>query len=375
MLLGAVLLGGGSPALASQDWQLDKVLEPKVSKGFSSFDRVLAVDARQAWAFGSSDGADFKDRPTNDLLAYRWNGERWRSTRLPRRMGNLVGPVAASGPRDVWAVGLFRLPEAPYPPREQHHASTLARWNGKAWSVVRRWEGYTIGSMAVTGPKDVWLFGSRVVQGRFRAVALHFNGRSWKESSVPLVLGSVVMGVKGHLWGTGLKATPTFPEGGGRLRAVRFDGKRWREVPFPSCERGHAQITRTAGKPMATCNRTSKEKTSVGSLIIWTGTRWKAETPREARGWMLGQPVTVGKNVWIAGQSDRTSETALFHRDAGGRWTRTAITPDPLDGPETRVLEPGHLAIVPKAEVFLRAGSIADGEANPVGAIAIAHYR
>lgn len=186
---GVLMVVGASAAAGVEEtprWRLVKTVEPEYSKGFSALYQVLAMDASHAFAFGQ--GSEFSDVPSDDLLAYRYDGETWRHTTLPPKLGNLLGPVGAAGPSAVFAVAQFKLPEAPLPPRERYYSSTLVRWNGSKWSAVRKWRGYDLQSMAVLGRKNVWVFGSRLVKGRFRPVALHFNGGSWKIRSAPASL-------------------------------------------------------------------------------------------------------------------------------------------------------------------------------------------
>jgi hypothetical protein len=63
---------------------------------------VVAVGVDEAWAVGWIIGADGRDRP----LVLRWNGDRWRSERVPGIVGRAqLTDVAADGPDDVWAAG------------------------------------------------------------------------------------------------------------------------------------------------------------------------------------------------------------------------------------------------------------------------------
>ncbi|MDX6739418.1 hypothetical protein [Actinocorallia sp. A-T 12471] len=369
---GAVLVGVPSAAVGTQkdaEWRLVKTVEARYGKGFSGFDQVVALGPSNAFAFGQGNGAEFSTKPTSDLLAYRYDGKTWRHTKLPPKIGNGFGPVAAVNRTSVFAVATFQRPEAPTPPRAGHYSSTLVRWNGTKWSVVRKWQGYSIRSMAVLGSKNVWVFGSRVVKGRFKPVALHYDGRSWKERTTPYVVAAVTKGPKGRLFATGYKPHRFFPEGDGTPRALRFDGKRWRTLSDPVCK-GATLLAAHRGRPVGTCLKENAKDVSVGTFVSWNGSSWKAERPSAAHGWDLGEPVSAGAGgLWFVGVADSGSR-ALFHRSSSGKWTRTVIAPEPLGGSYTNPLGRRHLAVLPGLGALVRVGGVDDADGNPVGAIA-----
>ncbi|WP_148086171.1 hypothetical protein [Actinocorallia herbida] len=273
-------------------WRLVKTVEPRYGKGFSGFDQVLALGPKSAFAFGQGNGAEFSAKPTSDLLAYRFDGAAWRHTKLPAELGNGFGPVGAAGRKSVFAVAVFQRPEAPSPPRGSHYSSTLVRWNGTKWAVMKKWQGYSVRSMAVLGGKNIWVFASRVAEGGFKSVALHYDGKGWKERSVPYVVAAVTKGPEGRTFATGYKSSKNLPEGGGAPAALRFDGKRWTRLSDPACH-GATLLTTHQGKPVGTCLKENAQTVSVGTFVAWNGSSWKAERPSLARGWDLGEPVSA----------------------------------------------------------------------------------
>ncbi|ROO84845.1 hypothetical protein EDD29_2374 [Actinocorallia herbida] len=363
---GAVLVAVPSAAAATQaEWHVVKSVEPKYSKGFSDFDRVLAVGAAEAWVFGAGDGAEFAEEPTNDMLAYRFDGRTWRHTKLPGRLGNLWGPVVETGPSAVYAMARFQLPEAPSPPRKAHYSSTLVRWNGTRWTAMKGWKGYHLQAMAVLGPKNIWAFGSRVQNGRLVPVSVHYDGGKWTASTAPYLVEAVVKGPKGRLFATGYKPDGSL-YGSGTARALRFDGKRWRQLPDSACN-GATHLARHRGKLVGTCTRYYDDGSVVGVFVVWNGAVWVAEKPKAARGGALGAPVPARDGgLWFAG-TDAKGKGALLHRSASGAWSRTAISPEPLSGASYD--SAGHMAALPGTSSLLRAGHTEDDMGDPTGAL------
>ncbi|GAB2828821.1 hypothetical protein GCM10022221_29100 [Actinocorallia aurea] len=368
---GAVLAAVPSVAVGTQptaEWRLVKKIEPRYHQGFSYFDSVLALGAKEAFAFGDGNGAEFADKPTSDLLAYRFDGTTWKHTGLPAKLGNRFGPVGAVGPSAVYAMAQFVSYEAR--PRVDEYSSTLVRWNGTKWTAMKKWRGYHLNAMAVLGRKDIWAFGTRVVKGRFKAVAVHYNGRSWREQAAPYVVRTVVKGPKGRLFATGAKPGPgSWADGDGAVRALRFDGGRWRVLPDSACG-GADTLASHRGGPVGTCTRGGDAE--AGIFVRWNGQVWEAEKPKVARGWRLGEPVPARDGgLWFAAEKASDESGGLFHRSSSGTWTLTPISPEPLDCGDTSYTSPRDLAALPGTNTLLRAGCVGSGDdGSPRGALA-----
>jgi hypothetical protein len=150
---------------------------------------VVATGKTTGWAF-LGNGAAYQ----------RVGATAWKKVAFPGTDG-YVNAAAASSPSNVWAA---------YRPAAGG-GSTVDRWNGKRWSVVKSFPG-SVTNLSVLGPDDVWAFGgANYGQGVF-----HFNGHSWAEVSSTLSGGSATS--DGNVWaysGTQL---------------AHFDGRKWTET-------------------------------------------------------------------------------------------------------------------------------------------------
>ena len=80
---------------------------------------VTAISATDAWTVGYSSG--------NSTLALRWNGTTWQDESPANQTVNLQD-VAASGPDDVWAAGIYYNSDGTGPYLAADH------WNGTSWT-------------------------------------------------------------------------------------------------------------------------------------------------------------------------------------------------------------------------------------------------
>jgi hypothetical protein len=145
----------------------------------------------------------------------RWNGQSWVVYHLN---GNVTG-LAASGPTNIWAVGIH-----PGRIRPGHNARPLAyRWNGTAWRAVgmprQAITGFHAGGPVIdtSGPRAVWI-GSESEQIGGGALLIQWNGRKWRELQSQLIGGTAVID-----WPLGVWASPF----------AYWSGRRWHDVNIP----------------------------------------------------------------------------------------------------------------------------------------------
>jgi hypothetical protein len=227
---------------------------------------VAATSAADAWAVGNE--ATIGSGTGAALIAH-WNGTAWTRMRLPATLAREVGVVlgvAATSATDVWIVSASSVFATP---------SGIVHWNGRRWGdVVHPPIGmrYDLVSVAATSARNVFAVGSGL--SRDVAVILHWNGLKWTcalgvqihHPKVPdVTLTTVSASSADNAWAVG---------GLGRALALHWNGRTWKQVMTPqpgqtNWLRGVAVIPRS-GTAWAVGG------TGSGTLMLhWNGTAWQ----------------------------------------------------------------------------------------------------
>lgn len=120
-------------------------------------------------------------------LAFHFNGTGWSAMALPSGLPyEAVQHVAAFGSTDAWAVGVGSTSSG---------ATTVnaLQWNGTSWNSVATSfttvNNLNVNAISGSSPTDVWVVGQTVTPGyhnrKFTSVALHYDGLSWQQESIP----------------------------------------------------------------------------------------------------------------------------------------------------------------------------------------------
>ncbi|MGA4837454.1 hypothetical protein [Streptomyces sp. G45] len=174
------------------------------------------------WLFANGLGAD--DSTAGDPGAMRWDGDRWRRTTVDFSTRD----VAVVAPDDAWAL------DASSTRPLAHH------WDGVRWTGHHLPTDYVF-SLSASGPEDVWAVG---VDDEGQPAAAHFDGTTWRPTPVPgyrardprpepeAPLVEVVALAPDNAWAFGSHSYET--EAGSRVPhtpfALHWDGTRWREA-------------------------------------------------------------------------------------------------------------------------------------------------
>jgi hypothetical protein len=130
---------------------------------------------------------------------WHWNGRTWKSYPLPVN----IGGVAALSPTDVLAVGLGGQKVAGGP------GTVVAyRWNGRRWATARvpHPRVYYYASIGLDSASDVWIAAGSPGPGiAVDSFAIHWNGRRWS-TTPPFFTAQtpVVPDGRGGVWLGGL---------------------------------------------------------------------------------------------------------------------------------------------------------------------------
>jgi hypothetical protein len=176
---------------------------------------VASVSSTEAWAVGWFDHA--ADTRGPKTLAERWHQGRWTVVRTPNPPGAdaYLNAVAASGPSDVWAVGIA-IDDAGY-------RSLVEHWNGSAWSLVpaATFNNVTLNGVVALAPDDVWAVGSLLE---------HWDGAAWTTFSIGASNFFRDLSAQGSagIWAAGNHYVQ--PVGPLLTNTAHFDGVSWNRI-------------------------------------------------------------------------------------------------------------------------------------------------
>ncbi|GAA4957999.1 hypothetical protein GCM10023205_20620 [Yinghuangia aomiensis] len=243
--------------------------------------------------------------------------------------------VAALGPRDAWAVG-YQGDTGGGPPIVQH-------FDGTAWRNVPV-SGHDgkgqFDAVLPVGPHDVWALGhwNDAAAYNDRALAMHFDGRTWRETPVPATpanvsayaFGAAALGPS-DVWMVGATAVDRLDDA--KPLAYHWDGQAWTDVPTPDTG-GHALLFAAApdrtGGVWAVGVAYDANGTGRPLAERWDGRAWRiVDVPHDAdKAYSLeGVTVLAPDDVWAVGSVSTAvgaSQPLAYHWD-GRTWTRAAM--------------------------------------------------
>ncbi len=284
------------------------VESPDPEDGGSLLLGVVAVSANDAWAVG---GAGDPENPTS-TLAIRWNGTEWDvvPTPDPGSATNRFDAVDALSPDAAWAVGRASNGVGDVP--------VAAQWDGAAWADMALptdlGEGALLGVTAIT-TDDVWAVGyaGDAALGHERAVALHWDGRSWNAAPVVPAIGggrsglvAVASTAADDVWAVGYQHN--------RPVILHDDGTAWARSPS-DVPGDLAAVTALAPDDVWAAGETIQH---------WDGSTWTELGGVRSGGMLHGVGAVGPSDVWAVGDwpaADETVRKALVERWDGERWT------------------------------------------------------
>jgi hypothetical protein len=202
---------------------------PRAGTSDSDLWGVTALSATNAWAVGNENIGVFQFRP----LVEHWTGSAWQLVHVPSPPLTGVGAsllgVAATSPRNIWAVGDYAVGNR-FQPLIEH-------FNGTRWALIPAPAAGSAGLNRVSflAPSNGWAVGSSGGGSHTQGLIEHWNGHRWTIARTPAIPGSTnladVLALTPHLaWAVG-SYTP--PNGRGRTLIERWNGHTWTLTPSP----------------------------------------------------------------------------------------------------------------------------------------------
>jgi hypothetical protein len=240
---------------------------------------------------------------------------------LSKHTGNGEPQLAtAPGSKDVWAVyniydGKFR--------------ASAAEWNGKSWGAATFFPaGVGFSSVVAFGPSDVWAFG---FTDDLHEDAARFDGKTWSKAPLP--------GAGNGLWVVSARSTKDFwaqslaPQGIS-LAVSRWNGKRWVKQAVPAAPTAAAGAS---GLGITVSGRSDVWSYGYFALGATSHTDWLAHF--NGTSWStVRNPYPLSLNImsgplgpdgrggaWIGATPAKGTSEWLYHVSAAGHWLRQAI--------------------------------------------------
>lgn len=316
---------------------------------FTSIPHSVTSDGnRRAWVLGGS---------FSGKVALRLRDGVWQDLQLTAREFGGLNAGAHLSHSVLVAVGYERSAYA-----QQEALMGRLRTGWRALDVPDLGRIATLDEVVVTRSGAMWAVGSRMANGRQRAVALRYRGGRWAKVAPPA--GARDSGLTGVAQlGSGSLITIGWKEvGSGRLRplvAVRTGGRwdvvRGRVLPLPP---GDAVLTSVAVGEDSTAwsagylvESGSSRHTPI--LMLRNGSSWSRETlpfGEDADVILRAIDVGPGNEIWLAGTrlaSDSRESRGVLARRSGDSWeVRDLDTPVDLASEmlDVRVMADGAIA-------------------------------
>jgi hypothetical protein len=199
------------------------------------------------------------------------------------------------------------------------------------WRVVFRSasaQSNQIRAVAALSSRDAWAVGATARSGgpEDHPLALRWNGRAWRPATVPGVAGFALTDVaassRSDLW---IFAVPGH---GGRARAVRWDGTRWRAIGLPSgVLPDDVAVLSPANAwvvgPQRPCTGAGAGRVCPTTMYHWNGSTWTASRVPIVVDQLSGSALAASPSgrIWVAGALRPCGGPSCSYRVAVYRWT------------------------------------------------------
>jgi hypothetical protein len=288
---------------------------PPISAPTVQLNSIAAVNSSEVWVAGFSDDPNCLCGQT---VVEHWNGIRWTRLTTPNPgVADYLTGIAAISATDVWAVGyewISNITEIPL----------LLHYNGTIWKPINpsRLRLGQLSSVFARATNDVWAVGWTGIVPNVKALALHWNGTSWKRVAFPtesggwIVLQSASGVATNDVWAVG---DYQFFGLNGNLslsaRSYHWDGSQWKGATVGLG--GYSYLDSVTAKA-------SDDVWAVGQGIVfpkqnelqvtyhWDGSRW-SNVPNPDKGVLYGVSASPSSDVWAVGAGFVTPGTYTIH--------------------------------------------------------------
>jgi hypothetical protein len=306
--------------------------EKPAGSELNSLSGVAAISASDAVAVG--DTRSSKSASTFRALIEQFDGKEWKSVNsasVTATDTTFLGGVAATGEKNVWAVGSDRKAGP-----ETKSESLIEHFNGKEWTRVASPAGEppaaALNGVSADSETDAWAVGEshspNPHEGAIETLIEHFNGKEW--SVVPGATGPFPDARENRLVSVdALSPSNVFADGfsgDGDPLAEHFNGKEWSVADLP--------VLRASGRLRSISASSSTDVWAVGFAngeplaFHFNGVEWSVvATPTlpgtKPAGNLDGVLDLSPTNVWAVGfsESEGVPHKPLIEHFNGSSWS------------------------------------------------------
>lgn len=289
---------------------------PAASSLSTSLTQVSAAPkSSDVWALGRFD--NLKSGANGFIVSHRHNGH-WANSNVSLPKNSVISGIAALSAKTAWVTGYYESKTFTQSP-------LVDRTVGK--KLVKVKAPFKSGSLSVisaSGPKNVWVLGSKLVGGLSSEVVLHWGGKKWVSTKLPKNFSANTLSTSSatNTWalGTGAKGTAV----------ARWGGKKWVMTSY------HAPAL-TYPSAIATASKNSTFV--VGEVLVgtkeighnytarWNGKKWKnLKTPSKPSA-TLNAVTAVGGTAWAIGVNATSQVPQILHFASGSWHVQKAPSP------------------------------------------------
>lgn len=280
----------------------------------NALDDVVATGPNAAWAVGTEGFNASKNVPGAPIIL-RWNGHRWAIAYKGSWRGGIFA-VAAQSATSAWALG------STDDGMHQH----LLHWNGHSWreTAFPGKANTFYGNLGLTAAAGhAWII---AITGSQSSQIFGWDGRSWREQHYSCALNCTLYAIKARtandVWAVGsyLKSFTT-----GSALALHWNGTSWRTVPMPYVE--HSYLTGGfASSASSAWAAGAIFGTNRSALFRWNGKVWRtAAVPSGMTAPPLGETTRITGDahgrLWLAGVG-LPGNRVVYFRYNGRAWSR-----------------------------------------------------
>jgi hypothetical protein len=227
---------------------------------------VAATGPRDGWALGGT-------RNGISTVFMQWDGVRWRVVSVPAASGFMAGEIVASSKDNVWVFGN----------RINEFGVKALRFNGFTWRPVPMPHDVLGGTPVVLGPDNVWFNGggscTTTAGSPWHCVSMlwHWDGRGWTSHTVPALVEDMAGTSPDHVWYIALTSLRQLNSGlfTGRPVMFRWNGAAWKPFPVPSPRVSEfPAIAASSNRDLWLEQAPVRAIDRKAGLVHWDGLRW-----------------------------------------------------------------------------------------------------
>jgi hypothetical protein len=298
---------------------------PNAGPNFNTLFGVAATGG-QAWAVGTSQDANFRDR----ALVEHWDGKSWQIVDVPQPGAgrDMLYGASASSPSDVWVVGQQQVAQ------DGKFSTLVEHWNGHTWSVVPAANPGSTGNsfygVLALQPGNVWAVGQQTgTAAPDQPLIERWDGTRWRVVPSPshsTKTGALysIAGSNGHLVAAGQTEDPVAAS---QPLVETYDGTDWSDVTLPHVPSAFDSLwsVTTAGAETWAVGTLNDQATTNDQTLAMEGINgnWQIVNGPDPTGTAnenrLGGVTAAGNTVWAVGYyKDSTGRKTLIEKHAAG---------------------------------------------------------